>query len=65
MNETITWKEGLPDAETTVMVSLDNSHDEPTWFGFYDGETWRDVSGMPIKGVIGWADMPAGMRPVR
>jgi hypothetical protein len=65
ITETITWtpvSEGLPDADTTVQISLDESHDEPTWLGFYDGEGWRDVSGQPITGVIGWADMPQGMR---
>lgn len=61
--ETLVWRKDLPDADTTVMLSLDDSHSEPTWPGYYDGETWRDVSGMPIAGVIGWADMPKGLRP--
>lgn len=63
--ETITWTpihQGPPDADTTVMVALDDEHDEPTWFGFYDGACWRDVSGMPLAGVLGWADMLQGMR---
>jgi hypothetical protein len=63
--ETITWTpvtEGLPDADTTVLLSLDGEHDEPTWIGFHDGNRWLDISGMPIQGVIGWADMPAGLR---
>lgn len=66
--EAIDWhpiEQGPPDADTTVMVSLDDSHDEPTWLGFYDGATWRDVGGMPIKGVTDWADMPAGTRRPR
>jgi hypothetical protein len=63
--ETIAWtpiEQGPPDAGTTVLISLDESHNEPTWTGFYDGARWCDVSGMPITGVVGWAHMPGGMR---
>jgi hypothetical protein len=47
------------------MLSLDDTHDEPTWIGFYDGADFRDVSGMPIHGVTDWADMPAGTKRPR
>lgn len=65
--ETITWtpvEQGLPDADTTVMMSLDETHSsEPTWPGYYGGEGWMDISGMPIFGVLAWAHMPKGIRP--
>lgn len=63
--ETITWipiGEGPPDADTTVLISFDERHAEPTFAGFYDGAGWFDVTGMPVEGVTGWADMPAGLR---
>jgi hypothetical protein len=66
--EIITWHvlaehpEDLPDADTTVLISLDESHDEPSWMGFYAGETWHDITGMQITDVLAWADMPAGLR---
>jgi hypothetical protein len=63
--ETITWTpvaDGRPDPDTTVQISLDESHGEPTWLGFHDGERWFDVSGEPITGVLGWAPTLEGMR---
>lgn len=65
LTETTTWKpvaEGLPDPDTTMQIALDDTHSEPTWLGFHDGETWRDVSGEPITGVLGWAPTLKGMR---
>jgi hypothetical protein len=65
ITETITWHEiveGPPDADTTVQIALDETHNEPTSSGFFDGAAWFDVTGAPIEGVIGWADMPQGLR---
>lgn len=66
MLETIVWipiEEGQPDAETTVLIALDDTHSEPSGSGYFDGATWRDEAGQAITGVLGWDDMPAGMRP--
>jgi hypothetical protein len=62
--ETITWRADLPDADMTVLVSLDDADSEPTWVGFFDGERWIDATtGAPFAGnVTAWADMPKGAR---
>lgn len=53
------WKDvnkELPDADETVLVAtIDNT--EPVWLGYYDGERWLDVEGIPVK-VAHWAPMP-------
>jgi len=64
-SEVVTWTpaaNGLPDTDITVLLSLDESHGEPTFAGYWDGERWLDVGGNPITGVLGWADMPRGLR---
>jgi len=57
---TITWRpvaDGLPDAELNVLLW----HDELGPFeGFHDGETFRDVTVLPVEGVTHWADKPEG-----
>jgi hypothetical protein len=65
VTELVTWTrvdDGRPDADQTVQISLDETHSEPTWFGHWDGEQWRDVAGMPITGVLAWAPMLEGLR---
>jgi hypothetical protein len=65
ITESITWTpvaSGLPDPDTTVNIALDETHDEPSWLGFHDGETWREVDGTAITGVLGWAPTLEGMR---
>jgi hypothetical protein len=65
IQETVTWTpvaQRMPDADTTVQIALDDTHGEPTWIGFHDGEIWRDVAGTRIEGVTHWADMPRGAR---
>lgn len=60
--ETVTWTlvaDGRPDADLTVNIALPEDADEPTWLGYYDGEQWRDVEGMPVD-VIAWAPMLKG-----
>lgn len=52
--------ERLPDADTTVMLQME---DGEVWTGWYDdGEeppTWRYVSADPANGVKAWRAMPA------
>lgn len=59
--ETITWRFDLPDADSTVLVTLEDDT-EPTWFGFFDGEQWLSAStGGTFPGrVVAWAEMPKG-----
>jgi len=64
-SEVVTWTpaaNGLPDTDITVLLSLDESHGEPTFAGYWDGQRWLDVGANPITGVLGWADMPRGLR---
>lgn len=64
--EALTWipiADQLPDADLTVLIALDEEHDEPTWFAFYEGDRWLDISGLPLRGVTHWAEMPKGTRP--
>ena len=50
--------ESLPDAETTVMISME---DGEVWTGFHDGDDgWRYVSADPASGVKAWRHMPEG-----
>lgn len=53
------WKDvnkELPDADETVLIAtIDNT--EPVWLGYYDGERWLDVEGIPVN-VSHWAPMP-------
>lgn len=61
----IHWKpcSYLPDANTTVMVSLDtDKHDEPVWLGYHDGLSWQSIEGGELEGVLGWADLPEEMQ---
>jgi hypothetical protein len=65
-SETLTWtpiEQGLPDADTTVLIELDPESDysEPVFMGFTTGDCWFDVHGMEVD-VIAWADVPKGMR---
>lgn len=47
----------MPDAEMTMLLKL---ADGEVWQGYFDGEQWRDVQGMPIaQPVRFWCD-PAG-----
>lgn len=62
-----TWtkvKEGLPDADLVVLVSVQGTS-EPVWLGYLDGEDWRYVESTLIEvngaKVIGWSDLPAPM----
>lgn len=51
---------GLPDVETNVLLVFTDGH---TCEGFLDMDTdgtpvWRDVTAMPVQGVMAWAEMP-------
>jgi hypothetical protein len=63
LTEVVTWTPvaaGLPDSDLTVQVAL-TGHDEPTWLGYFDGEGWIDIEGMPLgDAVTHWAEMPKG-----
>lgn len=61
--ETVVWTlvaDGVPDADLTVNITLAEGSDEPVWLGYFDGEQWRDVEGMPVD-VIAWAPMLKGV----
>lgn len=48
----------LPDADLTVLVHCPAA-DEPVWLGYYDGDTWRDVTGLAVEHPVKhWADLP-------
>lgn len=61
LTETITWipvSAEMPDADLTVLITVSDAA-EPAWLGYWDGETWRDVDGMPVS-VTHWAAMFKG-----
>lgn len=60
MISTITWtpiSTQLPDSDTNVLLGLSSGF---SCEGFLDGETWRDVCGVPMDEgeVTHWAEMP-------
>ncbi|WP_198086637.1 hypothetical protein [Variovorax sp. E3] len=62
-SEVVVWtpvEDGLPDADLTVNIMLTAESDEPIWLGYYDGEMWRDIEGMPVD-VVAWSPMLKGM----
>ena len=51
-------KEELPDVDTTVMTYSPDSCD-PVYPGFYDGEGWQCLDGMPMQmEVTHWMSFP-------
>ena len=61
LTETVTWIPvaiDLPDADTTVNVQTIDCN-EPVWLGYWNGECWNDVEGVPIS-VSHWAPMLKG-----
>jgi hypothetical protein len=55
----ITVDEEMPDADLTVMLTIEG--DPEPWGGYWGGECWRDLDGMPLAGkqrVIAWAEWP-------
>jgi len=70
--EVITWvrvtPESMPDVDITVQVNVEVStaddDAEPVWYGWWDGDVWRDASsGAPITSkVLAWADVPRGIQ---
>lgn len=50
--------EQLPDSDTTVML-FDATASEPVWLGYFDGERWRYVDGIPSFPTH-WAEIPSG-----
>lgn len=47
----------LPDDDITVIADIDGD----LWQAYRDGDTWRDLSGLPIDAsrIAYWAHMPA------
>lgn len=50
--------ERMPDSDLTVLVRLRNN-EEPVWLGYWSGEEWLDLDGVPVE-MVRWADMPEG-----
>jgi hypothetical protein len=67
--ETIQWHElpqdGLPDAETTVLLQIRNPDGDGTEVhgGWLGADDWCDIMGFPLDAarVVAWADVPAGV----
>jgi hypothetical protein len=65
MFEMIQWRpaDQSPDDDTTVMIQVPPEDTltgtSEVWFGYRDGDTWREVDGMPVQATW-WADLPAG-----
>ena len=63
-SEVIAWYElpadGMPDAETTVLVSPECGE---VTLGWWDGEDWRycENGGTVEQTVRAWADVPVGV----
>lgn len=51
----------LPDSDTTLQLH-DPEASEPVWPGYYDGERWRYIDGLPAKPTH-YADMLQGPAP--
>lgn len=50
----------MPDADETVIVHAPKAN-EPVWFGYFDGEVWREPSGDALTGKdqpIAWRRFP-------
>jgi len=60
--ETITWiqEADKPDSDVTVLLHDPNAS-EPVWPGYWGGDQWRFIDGMPAN-PIEWARMPGGSK---
>lgn len=59
--EQVKWisvSEQLPDSDTTVML-FDANANEPVWLGYFDGERWVYIDGMPAFPTH-WTEIPGG-----
>ena len=64
--ELLTWHRlpgQMPDAELTVLLSVEDDGDSTVAPGFWVGEAfcWCDTGGEVSGAVLGWADVPAGL----
>lgn len=62
LEEVVSWvrvSEAMPDDEITVLLAF---ADGEVWPGYKDGDTWRDLSAMPVgmERITHWMHMPAG-----
>jgi hypothetical protein len=63
MNELITWidaAERLPDDDTTVLLRMPETLNEPVWLGYHCDGAWHLDGGAPAHKVLAWAQMPTG-----
>ena len=62
-SERMTWTPvaQLPDSDITFQL-YDKEASEPVWPGYYDGERWRYIDGLPATPTH-YADMPHGPAP--
>ncbi|SNT28595.1 hypothetical protein SAMN06265795_12216 [Noviherbaspirillum humi] len=47
-----------PDVDTTVLI-FNAGANEPVWLGWFDGEIWRYIDGMPAM-PSHWTEIPGG-----
>lgn len=69
LTESVTWLSPAlpPDTDRNVMLSLDESPENPTWpgyfgIGFSGDRVWHMADGSEIRAeyVLAWAEMPKG-----
>jgi len=57
----LSWRDsaqGLPEVGMTVFIASERTV-EPVWLGYFDGEKWMTVEGVPAGPVAQWAMPPA------
>jgi hypothetical protein len=62
-SEQITWwqpMERLPDDETTVLLRMPDTLNDPVALGYHVGEAWFLENGAPAGRVLAWAHLPTG-----
>lgn len=47
----------LPDADTIVLIAIDDPVCEPVWIGYLDGQVWRDFQDVEVR-VTHWRHLP-------
>ncbi len=61
LTEKIYWHpvgDQLPDDDTTVLIIIGGEVE--SFMGFLDADQWRLADGMPVDGVLYWAELPGG-----
>jgi len=52
-------KTEIPDDDRMVIIHVSDSADEPVFFGYHDGDEWRDVFA-EVRKVTHWMELPEG-----